>query len=226
MILYILVEGQTEEKFVKETLYKHLFSFAIFAYPILFSTGKKNLRTHKGGIISYSQVKKNLMMLIRQFRNRQDVHFTTMVDLFHLDRLHDKFPGFEDASKISDKYKLVTSLEESFRKDINHQFDKFIPYIQLHEFESLLFSDPAKFDSQIDDSRKIDRLNQILKDFSNPELINDEDAPSYRIKEIFPAYDKVRHGAIISNRIGLNRIRSKCSHFNEWIIKLEQLGNA
>lgn len=224
MHLYILVEGQTEEKFVKETLFKHLFRFNVFSYPILFSTGKKNLRTHKGGVISYNQVKKNLLMLIRQFKSKQNVCFTTMIDLFHLDRLKDKFPGFEDAIKIPDKYKLVASLEESFREDIDHQFDKFIPNILLHEFESLLFSDTGKFDSQIDDSRKIDRLNQILLDFNNPELINDKDAPSYRIKEIFPAYDKVRHGAIISNRIGIDCMRSKCSHFKEWISKLEQLG--
>ena len=224
MTLNIVVEGQTEERFVKEVLYHHLLSFNIYAYPLLISAGEKKGRKYKGGVISYKQVKNDISKRIRQFKNHPDVYFSTMIDLFGLDKLHEKFPFYDEARSRIDKYEQVLFLEDKFREDVNHPFGLFIPYIQLHEFEALLFSQTEKFKSQFRDCDKITRLKEVSENFTNPEMIDDENPPSYRIKVIFPYYEKVRHGVIIAKEIGLKIIRDKCPHFNEWINKLEQLG--
>ena len=110
-------------------------------------------------------------------------------------------------------------------EDISDQ--RFVPYLQLHEFEALLFSDPEKLEERFDrHSTEIRRLVQIAEQ-SNPELINDgiETAPSKRIIREIPEYesDKASSGPIVAERIGLTTLRMKCLHFSEWIGKLEAL---
>ena len=101
------------------------------------------------------------------------------------------------------------------------------PYLQLHEFEALLFSDPKKFGERFDrHSTGISRLVQIAEQ-SNPELIDDgnESAPSKQIIREIPEYgpDKASSGPIVAERIGLPTLRAKCQHFAEWLNKLEAL---
>lgn len=61
--------------------------------------------------------------------------FTTMFDLY---ALPDDFPGYETAKAIGEPYVRVAALETAFAEAIND--GRFIPYIQLHEFEALLFA--------------------------------------------------------------------------------------
>ena len=135
------------------------------------------------------------------------------------------FQGYEEASRTGDPYERVKLLEGSLAKDIGDS--RFIPYIQLHEFEALLLSDPKKLDSQFDDSDAVERITVLVSQFSSPELIDDgiETAPSKRIAAEIPAYASVKAsaGPLVAERIGLPTMRAKCCHFGEWIRKLEVL---
>ena len=100
------------------------------------------------------------------------------------------------------------------------------PYLQVHEFETLLFSRP-EYIVQVLRGTDTDNLNlqRARQAFSSVEEINDGSAtsPSHRIRALFPHYDKVLHGPQIVKRVGLQIIRESCPHFNAWLTWLESL---
>ena len=103
------------------------------------------------------------------------------------------------------------------------------PYVQMHEFEALLFSDISKFERLGDswNNESQTRLQRICDDFKSktPEDINNsaQTAPSKRLHAIFPGYSKIDDGPLIAEDIGLDTIRSKCPLFDQWIGELEKL---
>ena len=161
-----------------------------------------------------------------------DSWFSTMVDLY---RLPNDFPGYEACRAIPEPRKRVECLEEQFARDVREQFgdsligQRFIPYIQLHEFEALLFSDPDKFfDSFPDAGAAIAQLHAIRARHDGPEDIDggETTAPSKRIQQILPDYVKSVSGILIAKRIGLAEFRRQCPHFNQWVMKLLAPGGA
>ena len=66
-------------------------------------------------------------------------------------------------------------------------------------------------------------LKECVKVQSNPELINDgeETAPSKRILNCINCFDKANVGVDVLERIGIEKIAEKCSHFAEWIKRIE-----
>lgn len=152
-----------------------------------------------------------------------DAYFTTMFDLY---ALPEDFPAFKQAKQYQSPYEQIIILEAGLAQDIKHP--RFIPYIQLHEYEALLFSDPAKFDwFFIDHVDQIQQLIEIAGAHQSPELINDtpENAPSKRIIRILPDYEGVKSsaGPLIAQKIGISTMRARCPHFHEWLKKLESL---
>ena len=83
---------------------------------------------------------------------------------------------------------------------------RFIPYVQMYEFEGLLFSDTLALAKGVNQGRLVDRFKIIRDQFDTPEEINDspETAPSKRILNLFPEYDKPLHGSLAAygNRAG------------------------
>lgn len=220
--LHIIAEGNTEESFVKTLLIEHLGYCNLSTDVRLVNIGKtfKRKRKDRGGILNYEDVKKDIGRWLKEDLNT-DVRFTTMFDLY---ALPSNFPGYDEAKKCSDIYERVQKLEQSFQEDIGDR--RFLPYIQLHEFETLLLSDPAKFSEYYaEDTEAIQELIAICSKFSSPEAINDgkETAPSKRIQQKILGYNKVAAGTIIAQKIGLETIRSKCPHFNSWLNQLESL---
>ena len=145
-----------------------------------------------------------------------------MLDLYQLPQ---GFPGFKSVKEHSDPYERVSLLENSFAEDISNK--RFIPYIQLHEFEALFFSDIYICNEvlSLNSSNRITELEAILKKQPNPELLNGgaQSAPSKRILKNYPQYQKSIDGIRILERIGLPNIRKKCHHFDNWLIKLESI---
>ena len=148
-----------------------------------------------------------------------------MIDLY---ALPEDFTRFEEAQQKSDPSEKVACLETGLLNDINDH--RFMPYIQLHEFEALLLTDPTKFAGlflEPEYKENIEKLVAMTQGFDVPELINDgaETAPSKRIEKVIPRYEKVKAsaGILIAQEIGLEKIREKCPHFNEWLSKLESL---
>ena len=218
--LNITTEGATETEFVKEVLDKHLRPFGIFCTPRNVKVGKGK----RGGIGTYAKAKNDIQQWIKSEKTK-DVRFTTMFDFYALPK---DFPGYANAQKLVNPYHKVECIEKALTEDIKD--DRFIPYIQLHEFEALLFSDLDAFLFMYEDKKQaVESLKNILSKSpynGNPELINEkrETAPSHRIKNAIPAYDKTT-GSLLADSITIKVIRSKCDHFNKWLTKLENLTN-
>ena len=102
---------------------------------------------------------------------------------------------------------------------------RFIPYVQMYEFEGLLFSHPERLAQGINQSELGCSLQKIRDAFDSPEEINNSPvtAPSKRIGKLFSAYDKPIHGSLAAIEIGLDVIRQECQRFDEWLKKLEAL---
>lgn len=219
--LHFTAEGSTEQNFVRKILTPHLAALGVYsdARCVMTSRDNRTAREYRGGVISYQKAKADIMTWIKE-DNRQECRFTTMFDLY---RLPNDFPGYLEANNKTDPYEKVTFLENAIAEDINDS--RFIPYIQLHEFEALIFADPQKLDWEyLDHQRSIMNLVSMVEEL-NPELINErpELSPSNRIINQIPEYDKATAGVSVVEKIGLDVLREKCRHFNAWVTQLEQL---
>ena len=213
----ILVEGQTEETFVRDVLAAHYNAQGIYFNPILAETSPG----HKGGIVSYGKVKNQLTKLCRQDKK---AYVTTMIDFYGLPTC---FPGVRAQNYPTG---ALASAQVEFLEDrlkINIGESNFIPFLMLHEYEALLFCQPEKFSDWVDGktATAVEQLSAVAADFNSPEDINNspQTAPSKRIESIVPQYKKTLHGPIIAADIGLDRIRQKCPHFDGWLKSIEQL---
>ena len=219
--LHAIAEGQTEQAFVRHILAAHLAHFGVFADARCVLTSKDNRagKTYRGGLVSYVKARADILAWLKEDGDGH-CRFTTLFDLYKLPK---DFPGYEDAKGVSDPYRRVEMLEAALAQDIDDR--RFIPYIQLHEFESLIFANPRQLDWEyLEHDAAIRRLVNITNQTA-PELINDgeETAPSKRILKEIPEYDKPGAGVAVVGKIGLPALREKCPHFAAWIKQLEEL---
>ncbi len=214
----VLVEGQTEESFVTKVIAPHLTNRGVYIYPILFRA--------RGGSFRYPRARKEIGNSLKEDRN---LFCTTLVDFYGMPP---DWPGRSQANSHSDTGEKARVVEQALLADVRQlmgdSFDavRFIPYVQMHEFESVLFSDPGRLAESLGKPDLAETFEAIRADFSCPEEIDDnyETAPSRRILAAYPEYSKVIDGTTASKRIGLSAIRRVCPHFNEWVCKLEKLG--
>jgi hypothetical protein len=138
-----------------------------------------------------------------------------LIDYFHL---RTDFPGYTASLAIANKNARMDYLEQQIAAIITD--GRFIPYIQLHEFEGLLFSDIRGFDyiTNISAANKA-QIQYIINNNPNPELINDSilTAPSVRLKGLIPRYKKTFHGPIIALENGMTPVLTKCPRFTNWV---------
>jgi len=224
--LHMVVEGQTEEEFVNSVLKEHLAGFSIFvdARCVETSRSRRRRRIYRGGMIDYLKAKRDLHRWMKEDQH-PEVFFTTMFDLY---ALPGDFPKREESRPLTDPYARVQMLEEEFRKDIGHQ--SFVPYLQLHEFEALVLTDPQKLDIEfMNRTLEISRLVEMRAAVDSPEVIDDGEntAPSKRIIAEIPEYEgrKVSAGPRVARDIGLAILRKGCPHFHAWLNRLECLGS-
>ncbi|MCY3622976.1 MAG: DUF4276 family protein [Gammaproteobacteria bacterium] len=224
--LLVHVEGETEESFVNEVLAGHLaaYGYAQVAARLL---GNARARARRGGIRSWPTVRRDI---IGHLREDTASIATMMVDYYGLPRDGDgAWPGRADAPRRRTELQAATveqALLEDVRDAMGGGFDsqRFVPFVLMHEFEALLFSDCDRFANAIGQGDVADILQAVRAQFATPEEIDDspETAPSKRIKEIVPGYDKPFMGNLAILEIGLATIRSECRHFDEWLARLEQ----
>jgi hypothetical protein len=146
-----------------------------------------------------------------------------MLDFY---RLGTDFPGVSSPEKGIGKVRRIESqLKEQIAGKIpNLRADRFIPYIQLHEFEALLFSDPDKFAAGIRQPGLANEFKAVRHQCGTPEDINLDQPPSHRLIEQYPAYQKNVDGVRGAKSVGIDSMRSECPHFREWLETLESLG--
>jgi len=217
--LYITVEGPTEKAFADLALTPHLANYNIEVKPRVVLTNRKLGK--RGGILDFAQIEGDLRRLMKQ-DGHPEACFTTMLDLYALPH---EFPGWNEARKKSLPLERVITLEEALQLNLGDV--RFHPYIQLHEFEALLYCDLGELQRRLSDSALgIVALREEVSHL-RPEEINEgtTTAPSKRIINHLPVYEwsKVRVGAPAAAAIGLAVLRGKCPHFNQWLTKLEQL---
>ena len=218
--LYITVEGQTERKFADDVLKPHLTQYSLDVRTRVVVTNRKLGK--RGGVLDFAKIRDDLNRLLREDRS-DEAFFTTMVDLY---ALPSEFPGWIEARGKTVPTERVSILEEAFCAEMGDK--RFYPYIQLHEFEALLYCDLFQLQNRIPNSERA--IAELLRDVAglSPEDINEgpTTAPSKRIIRYLPLYEKtkVRICAPAAATIGLHTLRNRCPHFDEWVRKLEGLG--
>lgn len=220
-----LVEGQTEETFVRRLLAPML---GVHGVGVSATTHLRP-RSHCG-VPHWGKAEKELLRLVKEDASRR---VTTMFDYY---RLPGDWPGREEAVAGDSPGEKANILERAMQQRIADALgtdpdpSRFIPYIQMHEFEALLFSDPNTLGEVLTRDayprRTIRALGKIADSFATPEEIDEGDttAPSKRILSLARHYQKVTDGNLAAARIGLEVMRRECPHFDEWLRGLEALG--
>ena len=122
------------------------------------------------------------------------------------------------------------AVEDALSADIESatgsRFDRhrFIPFVMMHEFEALLFSDCNQFAIAIDRPELATVFQRVRDAFPSPEAIDDSPitAPSKQIEALVPGYEKPLLGALAALEIGLETMRAECPHFDCWVSRLEK----
>ncbi|MEQ1761448.1 MAG: DUF4276 family protein [Vicinamibacterales bacterium] len=216
--LVIVGEGQTEEAFVTRVLRAPFVESNVLVDPRLVGG--------RGGALKGQRV---LRYLRNTLRERPDTVVTTFFDLY---RLPSDFPGVEESRGVAAPLDRASAIEAALKAAVVEvsgcREDRFVPYIQPHEFEALLFSDVAKFgEVEKEWQPRVAQLQRVRDAVPTPEHINHgaDTHPSARLATLSPKFQKTLHGILLAEEIGLATIRTQCAHFDSWIAALLALGS-
>lgn len=207
--LAVLVEGQTEEEFFNVVLNEQLQRSRIIVQPVLLRSSKGE--RSRGGNVTVSRLVDHMAILVNSF------DWVTSLDDFY---------GFRDKGPSSVE-QLIDLVRSRVVKRVGKRGHRVVPYVQKHEFESLLLSDANAFSSIVPGAFPdvINGLSQVRSEFETPEDINDSKvtSPSKRIFGAMPEYKKRVHGPLIAEKTGLNKFRAECPRFDGWVKNREEL---
>ncbi|MGH9468234.1 MAG: DUF4276 family protein [Terriglobales bacterium] len=215
--VYAVVEGQSEEAFIKSVLAPTFHLRGTFITPILL---KKT-----GGDPRWARARGDVIRLLKQ---DQRAYVTTMFDLYALGQ---DWPG-RPPSPIIDGVNAAESIEAACLNSVAAEMGddlcvvkRFFPHVQPYEFEALLFSNPLALASSLRAPNAAGHLQSVRQAFPTPEQINDspQTAPSKRIEQIVGRYDKVLYAAVAGASVGIETMRIECAHFRAWLERLEAL---
>lgn len=190
------VEGTTEERFVQKSLVPYFLEKDIYIQPV-----------SMGGNVNLNTVKKEIEKLAYNFD-----FVTTMYDFY----------GFKGLDKNETKQSLENKILRHLKLSIQK---KCIPYIQMYEFEALLFTAPNVIGTILGKDKYTNWAQSVLAEFANnPEKINNsfETAPSKRFL-MHTSYKKTIDGPNIAHQTGLDSLRAMCAGFDDWLNRLEAL---
>lgn len=217
--LLMLVEGQSEEIFVKHTLAPHLAQYGVYVQSpvVLWTKRLSGGGGFRGGVSNWNQIRRNLLPLMRD----GDAWVSTLLDFYGLP---EDFPGLQEALISGDPHEKVAGLQERFAAELNHP--RFIPFLVLHEFEAWLFSAPDVVESHFDKAHLANRLQTVLQQAGAPELINHGATthPKARLLSLVNSYKESSDGPTLLEKIGIAAVRAACPHFDGWLNRLEALG--
>ena len=212
--LLLICEGPTEIEFCKKILFDHFKNYKINLSYIL-------ILHSNGGIVPWEILKKQIE---KHFNDDNEITISTFIDYYGI-YSHHKFPNWDLAEIEPNKTSRMRILQDGMKNDIDDKI-KFIPYILLHEFETLAFSEYDIFEELYESNEaRLNKLKEICDDNPNPETINNskETAPSKRLTKYIRRFKKTSDSINITKNIGLAKIRIKCPNFNDWITKLENI---
>ena len=215
--LLMLVEGQSEEIFVKQTLAPHLAGHGVFVQPIVLWTKRLGAGGgYRGGVSNWNQIRRSLLPLTFD----TDAWITTLLDFYGLP---EDVPGYQEALKPGNPRERVTGLEARLAAEINHQ--RFIPFLALHEFEAWVFCNPHVIAKQFDRSDLAEKVVDAIVLAGEPELINHGKHTHHkaRLQAMATGYKETSDGPTLMGKIGIVAIRAACPHFAVWLQRLEDL---
>lgn len=212
----ILCEGQTEEKFVIELLVPYFLPKNIYITPIVLS--KKG---QKGGDVKFSRAERDIVNSLRQ-SNVSAV--STFVDYYGVK----EWPGKNEVLQDSTPDQIADCLNHAAKSAICSKYDelnpqnRFIPFVSVHEFETLLFSDSRILAEHLHVEQA--KVDEVLSEFGSPENINNSPAtaPSKRLEQWDGRYGKTTAGIAIASAIGIDKMREKCPLFDAWLCAIER----
>jgi len=199
-----IVEGQTEQTFIGNQLKAHLGQWGVSIWAV--RSGKSRRR---GGVQKWESARNDITRILKEGR-----YCTTMFDFY---AMPSDWPGRIEAADLPWD-RRGDYVENAILKDlaqyIGEQFNpnQFIPYVQVHEFEALMFSDVKTLTEVcVPLCRPFppnlhDNFIKILEQAGNPEAIDDgyETCPSRQITNVVKGYRKRVHSPIVAVRIGLD----------------------
>ena len=215
----IVCEGPTESRFITDVLAPYFWHHGIYLTSMLLG-----VPGHKGGGVNYARAQKDLLLQLKQDAS---VYCSTMFDLYGLGA---DFPGTAPSPGLVAAQKAL-HIENAVLQDIvsiipeHRAGERLIPYLQVHEYEGLLFSDTSAFAVALGQANLAAQLSEIRSRFETPEDINDDPntAPSKRVASVYRQYNKVIEGTLAAQRIGVDRMLAECPHFRNWIERLSAL---
>jgi len=214
----VIVEGKTEEIFINSILKDYLASKKIYITPIQISKPGQ-----KGGDVKFSRAIKDISLHLKQ---RSDTYISSFFDYYGI---KGDWPGLDDAKRKTIPSEIASVINSATQRAVDQELSdyrsdiRFIPYIAIHEFESLLFSDSIKIASALNLS--VDSIQIIIDQFGDPEKINNSPitAPSKRLEKLYPRYKKTSTGIKAARNIGITKMRKECKVFDNWLCQLESL---
>lgn len=220
----VLVEGPTEEAFIKHVVAPALPGIALI--PTVVKTKATGAQPEKGGFVKYGEFKRQLNLLLR------DPSASVVTTMLDYQGIGSDFPGWT-APGVRSGVVRADVIEMAMKSEIAD--NRYFPNLTLHEFEALLFVQPKIIAEVLQDLRLAKPLQAIRDRYpKTPEEINDSAAtsPSARIESTCAdicgsprVFRKRTHGPIIAGRIGLAQIREACPHFDAWLKKLEAVAS-
>ena len=216
----ILVEGQTEEAFVRTVLRPYLVEKVnLWLEPTIVVTKRVAAGpSFKGGLGSYRKLRSDLL------RRFDASHFTVVTTLFDYYGFPADAPGIADLPASATPQQKALHVQDAFARDIARSH--FVPFLALHETEAWIFSELEHSSWAFPEGSRLSELRAIRAAVGSPEEINDgfHTAPSRRILAACPAYQKAINGPVVLGAIGIDAIRRECPHFDGWLTKLEGSG--
>ena len=225
--LFVHVEGETEETFVNLVLAPHLYDLG-YVEVVARLIGDQRERSHRGGIRPWTETRRGI---VNQLRQDAGLFVTTMIDYYGLPTQGaGAWPGRAEANRLP-FLQRAAHVENAIRSDVATEMGdsfnpgRFVPYVMMHEFEAMLFSDCERFAEAIGRPELAVSFQAIRDGFDTPEEINDSPvtAPSRRIENLAPDYQKPVDGTAAVSAIGLATIGQECPHFGQWLERLKSL---
>lgn len=214
----VVVEGPTEQQFIKDLLGPYLANKSVFLTPIILDKPGQ-----KGGDVKFARAQNDIGLYLKQ---RADTWVTLMVDYYGI---RNDWPGLQEARLKSDPRAKAETINKATLTEVEQLFSeytrgsRFIPYVSMHEFEALYFSAPEVLASEIGVTLEV--VSSILEECGEAEAINDSPntSPSHRLRKLSPRFKKTTTGIAIAKKVGLERMRESCPLFNAWVDRLELL---
>lgn len=122
---------------------------------------------------------------------RGDAIVTMLIDFYRIKDSY-QYPGWEDAKEIINSLDKMNGLFHEMSANMQENLrSRFVPYIQLHEFKGLFFSDISVFRTNfLPTECDFDAIQSAIDEFETPEDINNkpETAPSSRLRAAVAGY--------------------------------------